>query len=374
MRRALLPMLLIVAAAAAPAGAQSARAGQPASRRIATVDALVTYPFFFHGQAVRVRATAREEDGVYRLEHEGRRVYLVAGPGGELPDAGEVSELTGIFLDAGRLDQNDPRQSPDVGRLAERVLMRQVPAPGELMILRVDSALDADPLPAPSVRALALAPERYVDQDVTVAGRFRGRNLYGDLPDAPGKSRWDFVLQTADAAIWVTGRRPRGSGFDLNIDNRVDTDRWLEVAGIVRFERGLVQIEARSIRTAEPPAQSSPEAVVKVPIAIPPPEVVFSAPTEGEIDVEPTATIRIQFSRDLRAASLKGQVVASYVGVDTAPPPFTTAYDGGRRVLEVRFSAPLDPFRTVRITLKEGIVGTDGQALKPFTLTFSVGS
>ena len=101
---------------------------------------------------------------------------------------------------------------------------------------------------------------------MTVVGRFRGRNLYGDLPDAPGKSRWDFVLQSANAAIWVTGRRPKGDGFDLNIDNRVDTGRWLEVAGVVKAERGLVRVEADAIRAAQPPAQTAqPEALVKVP-------------------------------------------------------------------------------------------------------------
>ncbi len=165
---------------------------------------------------------------------------------------------------------------------------------------------------------MALDPNRYVDQEVTVVGRFRGRNLYGDLPDAPGKSRWDFVIQSADAAVWVTGRRPRGDGFDLNIDNRVDTGRWLEVAGQVKFDRGLVRLEATSIRPGQPPAQSAPEALVKMPVHVPPPEVVFSAPTNDETDVEPTASIRIQFSRDLRAGLDQGPRDRRLRGLDPA--------------------------------------------------------
>ena len=62
----------------------------------------------------------------------------------------------------------------------------------------------------PSVRAIVLFPSRYLDQKVTVTGQFGARNLVGDLPDAPGKSRYDFVLRSADAAVWVTNLRPRG--------------------------------------------------------------------------------------------------------------------------------------------------------------------
>ena len=55
------------------------------------------------------------------------------------------------------------------------------------------------------MRHVALDPGRYAEQEVTVVGRFRGKNLYGDLPEAPGTGRFDFVLQSADASIWVTG-------------------------------------------------------------------------------------------------------------------------------------------------------------------------
>jgi hypothetical protein len=84
--------------------------------------------------------------------------------------------------------------------------------------------------------------------------------------------------------------------------------------------------------------------------------------------------VRVQFSRDLKPESVKGLVGVSYVGVAQPPPAFTTTYDPGRRMLEIRFAAPLEPFRTVQVTLKEGMVATDGQPLAPWTLTFSVGS
>ena len=55
-----------------------------------------------------------------------------------------------------------------------------------------------------------------------MVGQFGGRNLLGDLPDSPGQSRWDFVLRSADAAIWVTNLRPRGKDFEL-CAGRADT-------------------------------------------------------------------------------------------------------------------------------------------------------
>jgi hypothetical protein len=367
-------ILAVVLLAHATLIGQAPRPGM-GSRRIATVTALATFPLFFHSQAVRVRATVTEENGILRLEQGGARVWLAATSGGRMPDAKTAAEVTGTFLDVGRLDANDMRSSVDLGALSQRLLNRPWPGPGELLVLLVDGSTEAAPLAAPSVRSVALDPDRYLDQEVTVVGRFRGRNLYGDLPDAPGRSRWDFVLQSADAAIWVTGRRPRGDGFDLNIDNRVDTGRWLEVSGVVKADRGLVRVEAAAIRAAQPPAQTAqPEALVRVPVTVPPPEVVFSTPTEGETDVEPGAHIRVQFSRDLKAESVKGQVNVSYVGVAQPPPAFTTTYDGGRRMLEIRFAAPLEPFRTVLVTLGNGITAGDGQPLTPWKLTFSVGS
>jgi hypothetical protein len=301
-------------------------------------------------------------------------VWLVAGGTGKLPDPGSESEVTGLYVDVGRLDRTDARVSADFGALSQRVLRRDWPAPGELLVLVVDTAVTAEPMNAPSVRHVALDPGRYAEQEVTVVGRFRGKNLYGDMPEAVGTGRFDFVLQSADASIWVTGRRPKGEGFDLNVENRIDTGRWLEVAGVVKEERGMAVLEATAIRVGRPPAESAPEAVVKVPIAVPPPEVVFSAPTQGETDVAPDGKVRVQFSRDLKEESLKGGIAIAYAGVPAPPPAFTVRYDAGRRVAEITFATPLSPFANVQVILKDTIVGTDGQALRPYTLAFTVGS
>jgi hypothetical protein len=362
----------------APTPAAAQIGGRPAAgttRKATTIAALVRYPFYFHTQPVRVRGLATEKAGQFQLEHEAAKVWLMPGGTGKLPDAGKESELTGLYLDVGRLDRTDTRVSADFGTLSQRVLNRDWPAPGELLVVVVDTAVAAEPMAAPSVRNLALDPGRYLESEVTVVGRFRGKNLYGDMPEAAGKGRFDFVLQSADASIWITGRRPKGDGFDLNVENRIDAGRWLEVAGVVKEERGMAVLEASAIRVGRPPAESTPEAVVKVPVALPPPEVVFSAPTQGETDVEPDAKVRIQFSRDLREDSLKGGIAVAYAGVSAPPPAFTVRYDAGRRVAEITFAAPLSPFANVQVSLKETIVAAgDLQALRPYTLAFTVGS
>ena len=354
--------------------AQALRPTAGVTRKVATVTALARFPFFFHTQPVRVRGVATERQGLYQLEREGARVWLVPGGTGRLPEPSKEAEVTGTYVDVGRLDRTDVRVTADLGALSQKVLNREWPAPGELLVVIVDNVIVAEPMKDASVRHVALDPARFIDQEVTVVGRFRGKNLYGDLPEAAAKGRYDFVLQSADASVWVTGRRPRGEGFDLNVENRVDTGRWLEVVGVVKEERGMAVVEATAVRVGRPPAESTPEAVVKVPIAVPPPEVVFSAPTQGETEVEPAAKVRIQFSRDLRDDSIKGGVAVAYAGVSEPPPAFTVRYDAGRRVLEIAFAAPLSPFANVQVVLKDTIVGTDGQPIKAYTLAFTVGS
>jgi len=42
-------------------------------------------------------------------------------------------------------------------------------------------------------------------------------------------------------------------------------------------------------------------------------------------------------------------------------------------VLEIGFSRPIERFRTLQVDLPEGVLGTDQQPLRPWTLTFATG-
>ncbi|MPY86467.1 MAG: hypothetical protein GEU99_00920 [Luteitalea sp.] len=365
------------------APAVPARAQTSAARRAAIVESLLAYPVFYSGQAVRVRGVLETSRAGVELVARGGRILLLGAEGGSAAGPNRPVEVSGTFLDIGRFRPGDPRlQRFDVAAVARQRFNRDWPGAGELLALVVDALEPAQPFPAPSVRALALSPEHYVDRSVTVVGRFRGRNLYGDLPKAPGVSRWDFVLQLADAAVWVVGRRPRGDGFDLDPELRVDTGRWLEIQGRVDVDRGLVWIEAASIDLADPPVEA-PLTRSAAPIPEPPLDVTFSVPTEGEEDAVRSAPVRIQFSRDMESSSFKGRVRVRYQegaptgsseseSTDVTLSP-SLSYDAGRRVLEIRLAEPLPPFTKVRVTLEKGITSTTGQALEPWTLAFTTG-
>src|SRR5262245_33051010 len=206
-----------------------------------------------------------------------------------------VVDARGLFMDVGRLEHGDPR----VGPAGEGLDADKWPRPGELLIVRVGSTAETQPASGASIRSLAIEPWKYDGQTVTVTGNFRGRNLYGDLPGAPGKSRYDFVIRGTEGAVWVTDLRPRGQGFELDINRRVDTDRWIEVTGTVVREKGLVSLKATRMSLAKAPqttAASDEPSVPAVPLT--PVEVVFNSPTEGETDVSGRSPVRVQFSPD----------------------------------------------------------------------------
>lgn len=373
--------LSIVGLVAALAGGVAPAAAQPGTRRVTTVTAVKSFPGFYHGQPVLVRGELRDPETHPTLA-AGEEFVRVIGKD-TLPQPGTY-DVRGDVLDVGRLQADDPRLSGVDLRALGVDPSDRWPRQGEVVVLKASSFEKAEPLPAPTIRALALDPERYVDQRVTVKGQFRGRNLYGDLPQAPAaaaQSKGEFVLRSADAAIWALGKRPKGRGFQLDTESRIDTHRWLEVSGVVHQARGLVYIEVDDLAETTPVKDAVAVEAAPAPAAAIPPEVLFSTPTEDETDVPPTTHVRIQFSRDIDPPSFKSHVNVTYSGTQAADrgepqAPGLTAqlrYDPGTRVLDIGFSAPLERFRTVTVELADGIKGTDGTPLRPWTLRFSVG-
>jgi hypothetical protein len=374
MRRASTGVVLLLAAVAASA--------QPQPRRATNIAALTTYPGFFHLRPVIVvgRLTLAANGELRVADDSGslRVVFTGSPPDGE-------GEVRGDFLDIGRMNADDPRLASEaIARAFRPDPDAPWPRPGTVTGIMASAITPATPPSSSnvSVRSVALYPFRYLDQKITVTGQFAGRNLLGDLPDAPGRSKYDFVLRSADAAIWVTGLRPRGRDFELALDARIDTGRWLEVTGTLQQGRGLLWLDgaAGSLRLTKPPVETTSADPIRVPAA-PPPEVLFSAPTHEEIDVSVTTTIRIQFSRDINPATLKNHIQAGYAAAsgkpeepDTPIAGFATQYRPANRVLEIRFTDPLERFRTVRVRLLDGILGTDQQAMKPWTLSFITGA
>ena len=347
---------------------------QTGARRLTTIDALRQFPGYFHLQNVLLRGEFAEADRRILLKADENELSVQLADGVTTITGG--AEVRGQLIDVGRLEPGDPR----AGSSAEGRDPARWPRPGEDVFLRV-TGVTASPAVtgSVSVRALALEPWKFAGQTVTVTGNFRGRNLFGDLPDAPNKGRYDFVIRNTEGAVWVTGVRPRGRGFDLDVDRRLDSNRWVEVSGTVVHDRGLVRIESTRIAAVPAPTEAPALAENDAPAAPPPPlEVVFFSPSDGETDVSPTGAVRLQFSRGLREASLAGRVTAGYTGAAEGTPganlAFKTTYDAANRALEIRFAQALEPFRTVVVKLLDGIVAFDNGPLKPWSVTFSVGA
>jgi hypothetical protein len=372
-------VLLLTLAAAASLSAQTT------ARRATNLAALVAYPGFYHGRPiVIVGKVALDSTGQLRVSDDDGSVHLVFK--GNAPDG--LDEVRGEFWDLGRMKADDIRLNTyDLRATFKMDPEGPWPRPGEVTAIIATAVAPTALPPAPTIRAIVLNPSRYLDQKVTITGQYSGRNLLGDLPDAPAKSRYDFVLRSADAALWVANMRPKmkdsnGKDIELALDARIDTSRWLNVRGTVRQVRGLLLLDADagSLTLARPPTETPEEPPILVP-AGPPPEVVFSAPTQDETDVSMGTTVRIQLSRDIDPATLRGKIRVRYLeaqSVERGEPvtpgaEFTSQYSGANRVVELRFAKPLERFRTVKIDLLEGILGTDGQPLKAWTLTFSVG-
>lgn len=374
-------MRLLAASVACACAALAPAPGAAQSRHATTLDALDRHSFFFHGQEIIVVSDAVSDQVLTWLLNEDDSVRLLALDVPPPPEGvREPLEIIGRFYDVGRLDEGDQRLSGlPIRRISEELLRKPWPAIGELPLVLATSSQPAAPRSGTTLRNIVLDPERYLNRGVTVIGRFRGRNLYGDLPEAPDESRWDFVLRSADAAAWVVGREPKGDGFELDVLARVDTGRWLEVTGAVRVQDGMVLVDAGALALSEPVADRSPPPAVDTP-RLPPPEVIFSAPLPDDVDVLSDTMVRVQFSRDMDPDSFDGQVVVSYTqpgGNDPAAAAagiaFELFYRGRNRVLEIRFEQELERFRSVTVELLDGVTANDGTPFPPWTLSFFVG-
>jgi Big-like domain-containing protein len=358
---------------------------QPAGRRATNLATVLAYPGFFHGRPILIVGKVGVEKDQLRLSDDNTSIHLLFK--GTAPDG--LDEVRGEFWDLGRMKADDIRLSTyDLRQTFKIDPDAPWPRPGDVTAIVATAVAPATLPTQPSIRAIVLNPSRFLDQKVAITGQFSGRNLLGEMPDAPGKTRYDFVLRSTDAAIWVTNMRPKlkdaaGKDLELGLDARIDTGRWLTLRGTVQQARGLLLLdaEAGSLSLAKPPTEThTDEEPIRVP-AGPPPEVIFSAPTQDETDVLMTTTVRIQFSRDIDPATLKGRIKPHYLesqsaerGEPVTPAvDFTFQYAPANRVLEIKFGKPLERFRTLKLDLLDGILGTDSQPLKPWTLTFMLG-
>jgi hypothetical protein len=222
-----------------------------------------------------------------------------------------------------------------------------------------------------TLEALVSRPGSRDGQTLKVVGMFRGRNLYGDLPVRTQRSSSDWVIKDELFAVWVSGKKPKGSGWELDASLKRDTGRWIEVIGRPTTVNGVTYLRAIEVNLT-----TAPSATARVEAPPPPPDkpkvppvVVFALPLDGERDLPEDSRFVIQFSKDMNEESFSGRVVLRYAGArlagDRAFDGLRLTYDGGRRALTVDPGDVLRPGRTVEIVLLPGIKDVDGLELIP---------
>ena len=225
--------------------------------------------------------------------------------------------------------------------------------------------------PEVSLEKLVATPGKRDGQMIRVVGKFRGKNLYGDLPVSTQRTSADWVIKDDLYAIWVTGRKPKGAGWELDSSLKRDTGKWIEVIGKPETVRGVTYIKAVRIQLTTPPSAT---ADVKPPPPPPekprkPPVVVFALPLDGDIEVAPDSRFVVQFSKDMDENTFNGHVLLRYTGPvlpgDRNFDGLKLTYDRGRRALTVDPGDVLRPRRQIELILLPGISDIDGLTLIP---------
>ncbi len=374
--------------------------------RITVSDLLMT-PTRYDGQTVMIKGDLRsgntidEQQNIFRLRGKMSVREVRVGQARSSMDqlrylVGQEVEVTGIFWDLanqcyesamagvqcydhrirefGAVTQEFEREEYRyfIGVIAANPV-DDVPLPEEPEIKEAEEPedLDIEPGELIDLRDLIENPEPYLDIRISVIGKFRGNDLYDDLSIQSKKTPRDFVIKVADAAIWVTGRRPRGKDFKLNPKMRRDTGKWLKVTGIPWMQDEMVYVKAERIELTDKPDDPALEPVKIDRAALaadkePPPEVAFTIPLDGESGIPLESDFRVQFSNDMNPASFDRNVDLLYADDDGLGNPFPEMqiqYEEASRTLVVLPGKALDPGKEVQLILYNGIVDENGKAL-----------
>jgi hypothetical protein len=314
---------------------------------------ILAAPAQYEGRAIRLHGRVEPlESGGYRLTEEGSAVAVlpetsiaalvrVDAPGW---GAAEI-EVTGI------LERRD-------GMPAVRFWEYVGPQGGARAVTGKGLTLEA----------LAADAKASEGQVVRVIGKFRGRNLYGDLPMSSRRRDSDWVIKDGRWAVWVTGREPAGDGWRLDPRVPADTSQWVEVVGRPQSRKGVTALRALDVRPVPPPPGAHVLPAKQLSIARDAaPAVVFVLPLEGE-PISPDTRFVLQFSKYMNEESFAGRVRLFDASGPAAAARESTPrlrYDETLRALIVEPEAALEPGSSAEIRLLPGILDVNGLALVP---------
>lgn len=222
--------------------------------------------------------------------------------------------------------------------------------------MSLEALTTADPLPTTAVR---------------VIGKFRGANIFGDLPVISRRTRSDWVIKDNLYALWVIDKAPEGDDWKLNPIRERDTIHWLEIVGKPEEVNGIIYLRADRIRLSAPPSgtagvRTGPLAYTKDRL----PDVQFTLPSEGVEEAAPDAIFAIQFTKRMDPGTFPDRVLLRYADGPSAGQPLRdlrVTYIDSRRVMQIDPGVALLPGRTLECVLLPGIKDSDGNDLTPAT-------
>ena len=293
--------LVFLAAPLAPAQTRYDMYGDPVD---VSVSDLANHPESYDGRALRVK-------GKFELGATiGQRTYFLqdsfAARVGIIPVreiegsfeaeartyTGKTVEVTGVF----QANRDASGGAGGMGMVAGYIGFWKFVGPPE----EIKGDIKATLVP---LESLVATPGRFDGRTIRVYGRFRGKNLYGDLPSRSQRDSHDWVLKDDIFAVWITGRKPKGSGFELDVGMKRDTEKWLQVVGVPETIKGVTYLRAMQVTLGKPAATEVASVEPGAPAALPtpeptpppapkPPVVVFALPLDGDAEVPRTAASR----------------------------------------------------------------------------------
>ena len=223
----------------------------------------------------------------------------------------------------------------------------------------------SDVLTATSGAAQPLSAGLGSARDVDVIGQFRASNLFGDVPPRSRRSggREHWVLRDGDVSAWVTGSRPRGDGWELDMRSKRDSTTWMRVRGRVSEDDDVYYLDPSEVAPAQPlwsQRSASPGMLGWGPL---PPDVQFALPMEFE-GAQPDSLFEVQFTKPVDPATLEGNVELRYRGAGGSDFAWASLeYAEERRSLHVDPGAALRSGRVFEIVLRPGITDQSGAPL-----------
>jgi hypothetical protein len=372
MRRVAQALALLLLAVASPALAQVNEYEMRYGPTIdVSIDSLIDMPEQYEGRAVKTRGpfelilTGRQQAYGFRGTF-GNYLYVIPRQEVAATFEQEARKWSGREVEVqGSVERG---QNPDTGQSMVAIYIWAYLGPPDEKAKRVTSE-------ELTLEELVTKAEKFEGKTVSVRGQFRGENLFGDLPSASRDRSSDWVIKDDVFAAWVTGKKPKGSGWSLDASLKRDTGKWLLVVGRVRLRNRVVTLEALEVTLTKPVAERVAAEPKPEPTPPPPPRpkrppiVAFSLPIDGERDVPQDTVFQIQFSRDIDEASLRERVLIRYAGRplpgDNALDAVRFSYDGGLRTLRIDPGDLLRLGRVVELVLLPGIKDIDGMPLEP---------